>query len=354
MQTNGTSTIPAPESNKTGWPWTNVKSSYFSASAFWPKISIVTPSFNQGKYIEETILSVISQGYPNLEYIIIDGGSTDDTVAIIKKYEEWISYWVSESDSGQSHAINKGLERCTGEIFNWINSDDWYMPYTFSEVATTFMKDPELLVVAGFENHRTQDGGTLLHKGTFLKATLEQTIELCEVAQPSTFFKLTAIRQIGGVSEDLHYIMDGEMWVRLLLRYGQEHFINIEKVLVNFRLHRQSKTVSNAVVDNFLYERCSIITDLQKFVGVNADIIRYYISEIYKSPKVYQLNRLWQINDKVITKRHLRIYFIQKYVTNQFRSKNRQRAYWGLKQLIKNRAFDFYLLKNIIKLAIKT
>ena len=93
-----------------------------------PKISTVTPSFNQGKFLEKTILSVLEQGYPNLEYIIIDGGSSDESVDIIKKYADRLNYWVSEADRGQSHAINKGFERATGEIFGWLNSDDWYHP----------------------------------------------------------------------------------------------------------------------------------------------------------------------------------------------------------------------------------
>ena len=89
-----------------------------------PKITIITPSYNQGQFIEETILSVINQGYPNLEYIIMDGGSTDNTVEVIKKYSDHINYWVSEKDKGQSNAINKGLHRATGDIINWLNSDD--------------------------------------------------------------------------------------------------------------------------------------------------------------------------------------------------------------------------------------
>src|SRR5882762_8349036 len=104
----------------------------------WPKISIVTPSYNQGQYIEETIRSIIMQGYPNLELIIIDGGSKDNTVDIIRQYEKDIAYWVSEKDNGQTHAINKGFEKATGEILAYLNSDDIYMPYTFRLIAEMF------------------------------------------------------------------------------------------------------------------------------------------------------------------------------------------------------------------------
>ena len=116
--------IPIYTGEKTGWPFTQslITQSYDPAKT-WPKISIVTPSFNQGKYIEETIRSVLLQNYPNLEYIIIDGGSTDETVSIIKKYEGRIKFWLSEKDKGQGNAINKGLKYCTGEIFNWIISE---------------------------------------------------------------------------------------------------------------------------------------------------------------------------------------------------------------------------------------
>src|SRR5687768_13083798 len=103
-----------------------------------PKISIITPSYNQGRFIEETILSVINQNYPNLEYIIIDGGSTDNTVEIIRKYEQHLAYWVSEKDGGQSEAINKGFKKATGDIVCWINSDDFFMPGALSKVADCF------------------------------------------------------------------------------------------------------------------------------------------------------------------------------------------------------------------------
>lgn len=114
-----------------------------------PRITIITPSYNQGAYIEDTILSVLNQDYPNLEYIIIDGGSNDQTIDIIKKYSDRISYWVSEKDRGQSHAINKGFERATGEIINWINSDDQLMPDTLHKLAAAFTADPELMMLHG-------------------------------------------------------------------------------------------------------------------------------------------------------------------------------------------------------------
>src|SRR5580700_341038 len=114
-----------------------------------PKISIITPSYNQGQFIEETILSILNQNYPNLEYLIIDGKSTDSTIEIIKKYEQKIFYWVSEKDSGQSEAINKGFQKATGEIVCWLNSDDILMPNALNEVAAQFIKNKELILLNG-------------------------------------------------------------------------------------------------------------------------------------------------------------------------------------------------------------
>jgi glycosyltransferase involved in cell wall biosynthesis len=319
----------------------------------WPKISIVTPSYNQGKFIEQTILSVINQNYPNLEYIVIDGGSTDDTVEIIKKYESYITYWVSEPDKGQSHAINKGLEKCTGQIFNWLNSDDWYMPGALFTVANAFINNPRVLFVSGYENHVEQNGIVNLYTGTFLKSSVEETIEFCEVSQPSTFFKLEAIRKVNCVSEGLHYIMDGELWIKLLLLYGQDQFIKLDKVLVNFRLHLNSKTVSNAVVNNFWLERSNIILDLQRSIALPEKITHFFRETVYQSPKLIRLEKNWAFNDRVISPRKLRIYFIKKYMLKHWLAGDRKEAAWAVKQLILNRSFDFVLLKSIVKLFFK-
>src|SRR5262245_11264512 len=125
------SELPPPPANKKGWPWTEECAQLpdrMPDGSEWPRISIVTPSYNQGAFLEETLRSVLLQGYPNLEYVVIDGGSRDCSVDVIKKYERWIRYWVSEPDRGQSHAINKGFEKTNGDILAYINSDDAYLP----------------------------------------------------------------------------------------------------------------------------------------------------------------------------------------------------------------------------------
>ncbi len=316
----------------------------------YPKISIVTPSYNQGKYIEQTILSVINQNYPNLEYIIIDGGSTDETVDIIKKYEQHITYWVSEKDEGQSHAINKGIEKCTGEIFNWLNSDDWYEPNALFAIARAFMKNKNIQFVSGYENHVLENSTIILDNGTYLRNTIEETIEACHIAQPSTFFKLDAIKLVGGVCNDLHYIMDGELWAKLLLVHGVSNFKKINTPFVNFRIHASSKTTSNKIVDNFLFERCSIIIDLQKFVNVPDYIIKFYITDIYLSKRTINFPANWKINNKIISPQKLKHYFIKKYIVKQFIAKNNLAAKNGLMILLNDKVFDFFVLKSIFKL----
>ena len=133
--------LPPPPQGKTGWPWTDESSQLpdrMPDGSPWPRISIVTPSLNQDQFIEETIRSVLLQGYPNLEYIIIDGGSIDSSMKVIREYQLWLLYWQSEPDPGQSAAINKGFEVGRGDILAWLNSDDVYLPQTCSIVARAF------------------------------------------------------------------------------------------------------------------------------------------------------------------------------------------------------------------------
>jgi len=205
------------------------------------KISIITPSFNQGNFLEQTIDAVLSQNYPNLEYMVIDGGSTDNSVEIIKKYEKHLTYWVSEKDKGQSDAINKGLKRATGEIVNWINSDDWYNPNTLQKVAEYF-DDENIQVVSGRSDVWKLGKFKVCNPGVDVYPNFEKTVGWARIDQPETFFRMSAIQKMGFLNADLHYVMDREWWIRFLLHFGQEKVKKVEDVFVNFRLHEDSKT----------------------------------------------------------------------------------------------------------------
>ena len=209
-----------------------------------PKISIVTPSFNQGIYIEQTILSIINQGYPNLEYIIIDGGSTDNTIEVIRKYERHISYWVSEPDSGQSDALNKGLSKCTGDIFNWINSDDYLEENALFKVAAHFKNNPSVDIICGwcslFDEETLKEA--FRHR-TEIFESLEETLVEQRVNQPASFYRLSVLRDLGAINSDLNYVMDLDLWFRYLASWGQHNILLSEDLLAHFRLHNQSKTV---------------------------------------------------------------------------------------------------------------
>lgn len=211
-----------------------------------PRITLITPSFNQGKYIEQTILSVLEQGYPNLEYIIMDGGSSDETVEIIRKYANKISYWESKPDKGQSDAINKGLQRATGDVFNWLNSDDILEKGALHEVGKAFAENDILSFNAVC---RTFNDGNFAETvnttyTAFFKSP-EQTIAKPGMGQPSQFYSLKAVREIGNhVNSSLSHSMDMELWYRFLFRFGTEKVMFANKTLSSFRLHGESKTVN--------------------------------------------------------------------------------------------------------------
>ena len=209
-----------------------------------PLISIVIPSFNQGKYIEQTIVSIIEQSYKKVEIIIIDAASTDETVAVIKKYEQYISYWVSEPDRGQSHAINKGLEKCTGEVFNWINSDDYLEPGALQNIANLFGENNDVQVVCGFTRCFFDEDNSTSHEYSMgVKPTVAETISLVEMNQPGSFYRTNIVKEFGGVNESLRYVFDDELWFRFLCKYGIENICVTDKRFAHFRLHGSSKSV---------------------------------------------------------------------------------------------------------------
>ena len=232
----------------------------------YPKISIITPSLNQGQYIEQTILSVLEQNYPNLEYIIIDGGSTDNTVEIIKKYEKHILFWVSEKDKGQSHAINKGLKLATGDIINWINSDDYYEPGVF-ELLNKYFNNSQINVVCGRSRIFINDNTLQFTSGTDVyKDNIAKTIGWARIDQAETFFRKNAFDNILPINNSLHYIMDRDLWIRYLIFYGLENVYKTSDVFVNFRHHESSKTISLA--KNFNKERNTYFRELAGKAGL--------------------------------------------------------------------------------------
>lgn len=215
-------------------------------SSSWPRISIVTPSYNQGQFIEETIRSVLLQGYPNLEYIIIDGGSTDNSVEIIKKYEEHLTYWVSEPDEGLYDAINKGFSRATGEIMAWSNSDDLYVPWTFRTVAEIFNKFEFVNWITGIPTSYNVLGSLVdgagryhIYSKKFIKKGFYGPIGPW-IQQQSTFWRRELWEKAGGrMNASYDYAGDFELWKRFS---NHDYLFTVTAVLGGFRHQPNQKT----------------------------------------------------------------------------------------------------------------
>lgn len=207
-----------------------------------PRISVITPSFNQGQFIEETLRSVLTQDYPNLELIVIDGGSTDQSVKIIRRYAPQLAYWVSETDRGQSDAINKGFARTTGDIVAWLNSDDLYCPGALQKVADYFHANPDAGAVIG-DLEIIDSAGNLIDLKKAIPVTFRHNLYSgCAVPQPATFFTRQALALTGELDTMLQYQMDYEFFLRMQAKGVK--FGLIREPLARFRLHGDSKTVS--------------------------------------------------------------------------------------------------------------
>lgn len=205
-----------------------------------PRITIITPSFNQGNFIEDTINSILSQDYPNLEYFIVDGGSSDNTLDIIKKYEDRIDWWVSEPDRGQSHAINKGLARATGDIINWINSDDMLFPGSLQRVANCFLHHKGLVHLMTGEIARiSHDGKILKISSPPSRFAMSPRNVIIPIGQQSSFFTRRALDLVGFLNEDLHAIMDSDFYIRILVNGGK--FARINGLVGAIRNHPDAK-----------------------------------------------------------------------------------------------------------------
>jgi len=224
-----------------------------------PLVSIITPSFNQAKYLEQTLRSVLEQDYARIEYIIIDGASTDGSVEIIKKYSlesdsllsdrqrqasgfHTINYWLSEKDSGQAEAINKGLSRATGEIVAWLNSDDYYLPGAISAAVKVFEENPDVVMVYGDMLAVDADGQTI-NTLKYKQLTLEDLLCFQIVGQPSVFFRRDVYEKIGGLDMNFHFLLDHQYWIRIAQR-GK--ILHVNQTWAAARYHAEAKNRARA------------------------------------------------------------------------------------------------------------
>ena len=207
-------------------------------------ISIITPSFNQSQFLEEAILSVVNQDYDHIEYIIIDGGSTDGSLDIIRKYHDRLKCWVSEPDSGQSEAINKGWKKATGDMIAWLNADDSYCTDAFSTVANIFAEYPDTILVHGAANTYDQSFKDILFTSYPFDMDPYDMIAGCGgvTTQPSVFIRRSVLDEVGYLNPDLHYIMDWEYWIRIGFHYGNHRFCKTDSILSNNRDWPGTKT----------------------------------------------------------------------------------------------------------------
>ena len=209
-----------------------------------PLVTIISPCLNQARFLRQSIDSVLSQDYPAIEYWVIDGQSTDETVAILKEYDGRLK-WRSEADRGQSHAINKGLSKARGEIIGWLNSDDTYLPGAIATVVRAFTRHPDVMLVYGEGNLMTESGHIL---GRFPRTQPFDLWKLVKgtdyIQQPSCFFRKEAIDAVGGVDETLNWCMDWDLWIRIASRF---RVMYLAECLSNCRVHGGTKTSQGGI-----------------------------------------------------------------------------------------------------------
>ena len=205
-------------------------------------VSIVTPSFNQARYLEATIQSVLSQDYPGVEYIVIDGASSDGSAEIIKKYENRLAYWVSEKDNGQADAINKGLARAKGDILAWLNSDDYYLPDTLSAAVKVFDENPDVVMTYG-DMLAVDEYGKTINVLKYKQLTLEDLLCFQIIGQPAVFFRREAYEKISGLDTTFHFLLDHHLWIRIA---QQGKILHVPQTWAAARYHAEAKNRAKA------------------------------------------------------------------------------------------------------------
>ena len=205
-------------------------------------VSIITPSYNQALFLEQTIQSVLKQDYPHIEYIVVDGGSTDNSADIIQKYADRLAYWISEKDSGQAEAINKGFARANGEIIAWLNSDDYYMRNTVSFAVRCFEQNPDVVMIYG--DMLAVDGeGQTLNVLKYQQLSLEDLLCFQIIGQPSVFFRRSTLEKTGILEPSFHFMLDHHLWIRMA---QQGRIMHVPQVWSAARYHAQAKNRARA------------------------------------------------------------------------------------------------------------
>ena len=207
-----------------------------------PVVTIVTPSYDQADFLEKTIRSVLEQDYPNIEYLVIDGGSTDGSVEIIKKYADRINWWVSEKDNGQADGINKGLRRASGEIIAWLNSDDFYLPGAVSSAVQALQTNPEAGFVYG-DLQVVNEAGEVTNILTYGDWGLKGLMEFKIIGQPTVFMRRNVLESAGYLDPGYHFLLDPHLWLRLAMHAGMKY---IPHLWAGEHSHAASKNLAHA------------------------------------------------------------------------------------------------------------
>ncbi len=218
-----------------------------------PRVSIVTPSYNQAQFLEQTIQSVLGQEYPNLEYMVVDGASIDGSVEIIRRYAARLAWWTSERDSGQAEAINKGMQRARGEIVAWLNSDDAYLPGAIAAAVHAFAKHPEAVMVYG--DMRAVDGrNRTINLLRYHQLSLQDLLCFQIIGQPAVFMRRDAFVAAGGLSPSLHFMLDHQLWIKIAC---QGPIVHVGQFWAAARYHPLAKNRAQAT--GFAREALSLL-----------------------------------------------------------------------------------------------